>query len=143
MDTHTGEPGSEGGRAPAASSTLEGVNRAAEPPVATRVRAELARGLVRAARAPAGEPTWAQVRQEAVAVLTSLWQAGELVGATPAEAFFVRCDRTTMTQNDLDNGRLVVLIGVAVLRPAEFVIIRIGESAPDPRRPWWRRPFGG
>ncbi len=49
----------------------------------------------------------------------------------PAEAFFVRCDATTMTQSDLDNGRLVVLIGVAPTKPAEFVIFRIGQWTAD------------
>ena len=56
---------------------------------------------------------------------------GHLLGAKPEEAFFVRCDRSTMTQNDLDNGRLVCLIGVAPLRPAEFVIFRIGQKTLD------------
>ena len=45
----------------------------------------------------------------------------------------MRCDRSTMTQNDLDNGRLVCLIGVAVLKPAEFVIFRIGQKTADAR----------
>ena len=52
---------------------------------------------------------------------------GRLFGATPAEAFFVRCDMTTMTQADLDDGRLICVIGVARLEPAEFVIFRIGQ----------------
>ena len=60
-------------------------------------------------------------------------QSGHLLGSKPEEAFFVRCDRTTMTQNDLDNGRLVCLIGVAPLRPAEFVIFRIGQKTADSR----------
>src|SRR5581483_687546 len=47
--------------------------------------------------------------------------------------FFVRCDRSTMTQNDLDNGRLICLIGVAVIKPAEFVIFRIGQKTADAR----------
>ena len=47
-------------------------------------------------------------------------------GTKPEEAFFVKCDRTTMTQDDIDNGRLIVVIGVAPVKPAEFVIIRIG-----------------
>ena len=47
------------------------------------------------------------------------------------EAFFVRCDRSTMTQNDLDNGRLICLIGVAPLKPAEFVVFRIGQWTVD------------
>ena len=57
--------------------------------------------------------------------------AGGLLGAKPEDAFFVRCDRTTMTQDDIDNGRLVCLIGVAPVRPAEFVIFRIGQWTAD------------
>ncbi|HKQ81262.1 MAG TPA: hypothetical protein VJS42_03625 [Steroidobacteraceae bacterium] len=48
-------------------------------------------------------------------------------GTTGDEAFFVKCDRSTMTQNDIDNGRLICLVGVAPVSPAEFVIIRIGH----------------
>jgi hypothetical protein len=48
-------------------------------------------------------------------------------GATAAQAFFVRCDTTTMTQADIDDGRLICLIGAAPLEPAEFVIFRIGQ----------------
>jgi len=53
------------------------------------------------------------------------------MGTKPEDAFFVRCDRSTMTQNDLDNGRLICLIGVAVVKPAEFVIFRIGQFTAD------------
>jgi phage tail sheath protein FI len=49
------------------------------------------------------------------------------MGNTPEEAFFVKCDRTTMTQDDIDNGRLIVMIGVAPVKPAEFVIFRIAQ----------------
>ena len=52
-----------------------------------------------------------------------------LQGQKPEEAFFVRCDRTTMTQADLDNGRLIMVIGIAPIKPAEFIIIRIGQWA--------------
>ena len=58
---------------------------------------------------------------------------GALLGDKPEAAYFVKCDRSTMTQNDLDNGRLVVLVGVAALRPAEFVIFRIGQWTSDRR----------
>ena len=58
--------------------------------------------------------------------LTTVWRNGALEGTKPEEAFFVKCDSTTMTQDDIDNGRLIVVIGVAPVRPAEFVIIRIG-----------------
>ncbi len=76
---------------------------------------------------PNGEPLWARVRQLVEHFLLGQWRAGALQGATPEDAFFVRCDRSTMTQNDIDNGRLVCLIGVAPVKPAEFVIFRIGQ----------------
>ena len=52
---------------------------------------------------------------------------GMLQGKTPEQAYFVRCDRTTMTQADIDNGRMIMLIGIAPVKPAEFVIFRIGQ----------------
>ena len=63
--------------------------------------------------------------------LLNEFQNGALLGDKPETSYFVRCDRSTMTQNDLDNGRLVALIGVAPLRPAEFVIFRIGQWTAD------------
>lgn len=80
---------------------------------------------------PNGEALWANVRSTIEDFLYSEWVGGHLLGSAPKEAFFVRCDRSTMTQNDLDNGRLVCLIGVAPLRPAEFVIFRIGQKTAD------------
>jgi phage tail sheath protein FI len=74
---------------------------------------------------------WANIEQTVTDFLTNEWRNGALLGTKPAEAFFVRCDRSTMTQNDLDNGRLVCLIGVAVVKPAEFVIFRIGQFTAD------------
>ena len=56
---------------------------------------------------------------------------GALIGEKPEKAYFVHCDRTTMTQNDLDNGRLICLIGVAPTKPAEYVIFRIGQWTGD------------
>jgi phage tail sheath protein FI len=73
------------------------------------------------------EPLWANVRTTIEDFLVNEWRNGALLGTKPEEAFFVRCDRSTMTQSDLDNGRLVCLIGVAVVKPAEFVIFRIGQ----------------
>jgi phage tail sheath protein FI len=80
---------------------------------------------------PNGELLWARVQQSVAAFLLSLWRQGALPGRTPEEAFFVRCDRTTMTQNDLDQGRFVCLIGVAAVKPAEFVFFRIGQWTAD------------
>ncbi len=82
---------------------------------------------------PNGERLWANVRRAVAEFLLNEWQSGALLGDRPEKAFFVRCDRTTMTQNDLDNGRLVCLVGVAPLRPAEFVIFRIGQWTGDAR----------
>lgn len=80
---------------------------------------------------PNGELLWANVRRTIQDFLLNEWQMGALLGDKPEKAFFVRCDRSTMTQNDLDNGRLVCLIGIAPLRPAEFVIFRIGQWTGD------------
>jgi phage tail sheath protein FI len=49
------------------------------------------------------------------------------MGTKPEQAFFVKIDRTTMTQSDIDNGRLICIIGVAVVKPAEFVIFRLTQ----------------
>jgi phage tail sheath protein FI len=80
-----------------------------------------------------GPALWARVRESVDAFLYNEFREGNLLGTTPAEAYFVRCDRSTMTQNDLDNGRLICLIGVALLKPAEFVIFRIGQKTADAR----------
>jgi phage tail sheath protein FI len=80
---------------------------------------------------PNGEALWANVRATIRDFLINEWSNGALLGDKPEKAFFVRCDRSTMTQNDLDNGRLVCLIGIAPLKPAEFVIFRIGQWTAD------------
>ena len=76
---------------------------------------------------PNGEPLWASLRRSVCDFLLAEWRDGALQGASADEAFFVRCDRTTMTQDDLANGRLVLEIGVATTRPAEFVVFTIGQ----------------
>jgi len=81
---------------------------------------------------PNNERLWARVRGQVEDFLTTLWRDGRLVGTKPEHAFFVKCDQTTMTQDDIVNGRLVALIGIAPLRPAEFVIFRIGQWATGP-----------
>lgn len=80
---------------------------------------------------PNGERLWANVRATISDFLFNEWQNGALLGEKPEKSFFVKCDRSTMTQNDLDNGRLVCLVGLAPLRPAEFVIFRIGQWTAD------------
>lgn len=97
------------------------------------LEASIDRGTQWAVFEPNGERLWANIRSTVSDFLYNEWVNGALLGATPKEAFFVRCDRTTMTQNDLDNGRLVCLVGVAALKPAEFVIFRIGQKTADSR----------
>jgi uncharacterized protein len=73
------------------------------------------------------EMTWSNVRQTVYDFLYNEWKNEALLGDSPSQAFFVKCDRSTMTQNDLDNGRLICVIGIAVIKPTEFVIFRIGQ----------------
>ncbi len=78
-----------------------------------------------------GPQLWGSVKQAIDSFLFSEWRSGALLGDTAQQAYFVKCDRSTMTQNDLDNGRMVCLVGVAVIKPAEFVIFRIGQKTAD------------
>ncbi len=68
---------------------------------------------------------WEVVRAAIEGFLRELWRSGALVGDKPEQASFVRCDRTTMTQDDIDAGRLVAVVGLAPIRPSEFVLLRI------------------
>jgi len=90
------------------------------------IEASIDRGLQWVVFEPNAEPLWARVRRSISNFLTGVWRDGGLEGTKVEEAYFVKCDRTTMTQTDIDNGRLIVLVGVAPVKPAEFVIIRIG-----------------
>lgn len=74
---------------------------------------------------------WANVRGTIEDFLFNEWRMGALLGDKPEKGFLVRCDRTTMTQDDLDNGRLICLVGVAPLKPAEFITFRIGQKTAD------------
>ncbi|MGE0222001.1 MAG: phage tail sheath family protein [Acetobacteraceae bacterium] len=97
------------------------------------LEASIDRGTQWAVFEPNGERLWANIRTTVSDFLYNEWLNGALLGGSPKEAFFVRCDRSTMSQNDLDNGRLICLVGVAALKPAEFVIFRIGQKTADSR----------
>lgn len=86
---------------------------------------------------PNGEQLWGAVRHSVSDFLSNQWKSGALQGSRQADAFFIRCDLSTMTQSDIDNGRLIAEIGIAPLRPAEFVIFRIGQWTAD------AKPDGG
>ncbi len=85
------------------------------------------RGTSWAVFEPNDEPLWKKMRASVDAFLRGLFLKGAFQGTTPREAYFVRCGRDTMSRNDIDNGRLIIEIGIAPVRPAEFVIIRIGQ----------------
>ena len=76
---------------------------------------------------PNSEQTWSAVRASVHSFLGMVWRDGALQGNKEEQAFFVKCDHTTMTQDNIDNGRLICVIGVAPVKPAEFVIIRIEQ----------------
>jgi len=97
------------------------------------LEASIDRGTQWAVFEPNSNRLWANITQTISDFLYNEWRGGALLGNTVEEAFFVRCDRSTMTQNDLDNGRLICLIGVAIVKPAEFVIFRIGQKTADAR----------
>jgi phage tail sheath protein FI len=80
---------------------------------------------------PNDETTWARVRQSVGNFLLTVWRNGALRGLTQEEAFFVRCDRTTMTEAEIDAGMLICEIGIAPVKPAEFVIFRIQQKTLD------------
>jgi phage tail sheath protein FI len=90
------------------------------------IEASINRGLQWVVFEPNSEPLWARVRRSIANFLTLVWRNGALEGTKVEEAFFVKCDRTTMTQTDIDSGRLICYVGVAPVKPAEFVIVRIG-----------------
>lgn len=80
---------------------------------------------------PNDEVLWVRVQRTISVFLTNLWRGGSLAGTSPEEAFFVHIGRDTMSQDDIDNGRLICVIGVAPVKPAEFVIFRISQKTAD------------
>lgn len=80
---------------------------------------------------PNDERLWKSIRRDVGAFLTLLWRDGALQGATPEQAFFVKCDAETNTPDEIAAGRVVIEVGLAPVRPAEFVIFRIGQTSAD------------
>ena len=77
---------------------------------------------------PNSEALWSRVTRTIANFLATCWRDGALAGSSPDQAFFVECGPTTMTQDDIDNGRLICQIGIAPVKPAEFVIFRITQK---------------
>jgi phage tail sheath protein FI len=78
---------------------------------------------------PNDEPLWSQIRLNVGAFMQSLFRQGAFQGQTPKDAYFVKCDGETTTQNDINNGIVNIVVGFAPLKPAEFVIIQIQQIA--------------
>jgi hypothetical protein len=78
---------------------------------------------------PNDEPLWAQIRLNVGAFLQTLFRQGAFQGSTPQQAYFVKVDRETTTQNDIDSGIVNIVVGFAPLKPAEFVVIKIQQIA--------------
>lgn len=97
--------------------------------IALFIEESLYRGTQFAVFEPNDEPLWAQIRLAVGSFMQNLFRQGALQGATPREAFFVKCDRSTTTQADIDLGIVNIHVGFAPLKPAEFVIISIQQIA--------------
>lgn len=89
----------------------------------------LYRGTKFAVFEPNDEPLWSQIRLNVGAFLQTLFRQGAFQGQTPRQAYFVKCDKETTTQNDINLGIVNILVGFAPLKPAEFVIIKISQIA--------------
>jgi len=89
----------------------------------------LYRGTKFAVFEPNDEPLWAQIRLNVGAFMQTLFRQGAFQGQSPRDAYFVKCDKETTTQNDINQGIVNILVGFAPLPPAEFVIIRISQIA--------------
>lgn len=92
------------------------------------VEKSIERGMQFAVFEPNSPALWSTIQRSLSNFLTSVWRSGALMGNTPEEAFFIDVGFTTMTQADIDAGRLIVRVGIAPVKPAEFVIFRISQK---------------
>jgi phage tail sheath protein FI len=89
------------------------------------IESSLRKGLEWALSEPNGEALWGSIKSAAEAFLESLYARGAFQGTTASNSFFVTCDATTTTQDDIGNGRVNLTVGFAPVKPAEFVVIQI------------------
>lgn len=97
--------------------------------LALHVEESLQRGLQWVVFEPNDENLWQQIRLSASSYLHTLFRQGAFKGSTPREAYFVKCDKDTTTDEDIANGVVNVLVGIAPVRPAEFVIVKIQQTS--------------
>jgi len=93
------------------------------------IEESLAIGLRWAVFEPNDQSLWKSMTRDITAFLMQLWRDGALFGATPQQAFFVKCDAETNPPDSVDQGKVVCVVGIAPVKPAEFIVIRIGQSA--------------
>jgi hypothetical protein len=96
------------------------------------LRTSIYRGIQWAVFEPNDAPLWAQLRLNVTAFMLTQFRAGAFQGQAPGDAFFVKCDASTTTQQDIDNGVVNILVGFAPLRPAEFVVLRLSQKVNQP-----------
>jgi phage tail sheath protein FI len=97
--------------------------------LALYIEDSLLRGMQWAVFEPNAEPLWAQIRLSVGSFMNTLYRQGAFAGATAKDAYYVACDATTTTQDDINMGIVNVQIGFAPLKPAEFVVITIQQIA--------------
>ena len=124
------------GRVVWGSRTLRGADQAADEykyiPVrrtALYIEESLYRGTQWVVFEPNDEPLWSQIRLNIGAFMQNLFRQGAFAGQAARDAYFVKCDKDTTTQNDINLGIVNVLVGFAPLKPAEFVILKISQIA--------------
>jgi Bacteriophage tail sheath protein len=96
------------------------------------LRVSIYYGIQWAVFEPNDEPLWASLRLNIRAFMLTQFRAGAFQGAKPDDAFFVKCDSTTTTQQDIDNGVVNILVGFAPLKPAEFVVLKLSQKVNQP-----------
>ncbi len=97
--------------------------------LALHVEESLLRGLQWVVFEPNNEQLWQQIRLNASAYLHALFEKGAFKGGTPRQAYFVKCDKDTTTDEDIERGIVNVVVGIAPVKPAEFVIVKIQQMA--------------
>ena len=124
------------GRVVSGARTLRGADQLADEykyiPVrrtALFIEESLYRGLKWVVFEPNDEPLWAQIRLNVGAFMHNLFRQGAFQGTSPREAYFVKCDKESTTQNDINLGIVNIVVGFAPLKPAEFVIIKLQQMA--------------
>jgi phage tail sheath protein FI len=92
------------------------------------LRGSIYNGIQWAVFEPNDEPLWSSLRLNIRSFMQTQFRAGAFQGASPADAFFVKCDATTTTQSDIDLGIVNILVGFAPLKPAEFVVLKLSQK---------------